>query len=222
MNGGAYFSPKFGALGSNSFWVSSRMKPMPWAAIGTSVKRKKSAAALEPASMRTSFLSHRGGPRIAGGPREERPPARRVQGQVLGTVVPVAHARRRHQGRRRRLVAVAEVDVLVLGLVDLVARRGNHLDHVVADGHGADRADHQRSCTSSRPGRLPVPSVTSADRVEGVAAVEHARPHLVEVAQAVVAVRWGTVLTPSGENTNGPLRRRPTCSRWGSTRPSCR
>ena len=60
MNGGAYFSPNWGELGSNSFCVSSRMKPMAWAATGTSVKRKKSAAALAPAESVTRFLSHSG------------------------------------------------------------------------------------------------------------------------------------------------------------------
>ena len=58
--GGAYFSPNWGELGSNSFWVSSRMNPTPWAATGTSVNRKKSAAVLAPLETVTSFRSHSG------------------------------------------------------------------------------------------------------------------------------------------------------------------
>ncbi len=59
-NGGANFSPNCGEFGSNSAVVSSRMKPRPCAAIGTSVNSQKSAAALAPADTVTSFLSHSG------------------------------------------------------------------------------------------------------------------------------------------------------------------
>ena len=56
--GGANFSPKLGAFGSNSFWVSSRIKPRACAATGTSVNSQKSAAALAPVDRVTSLVSH--------------------------------------------------------------------------------------------------------------------------------------------------------------------
>ena len=54
------FSPKFGALGSNSFVVSSSTKPMMWPATGASVKRKKLTPAFEPGRRLTSFESQSG------------------------------------------------------------------------------------------------------------------------------------------------------------------
>ena len=57
--GSACFSPKVGALGSNSLERSSRMKPTPWPATGTSVKRWKSGAGFWPERSATAFMSQR-------------------------------------------------------------------------------------------------------------------------------------------------------------------
>ena len=85
-------------------------------------------------------------------------------------------------GRQQKLagvVLVAEVDVLVLRLDDLVAGGRNHLDHIAAGGNRADDGAAAAAVGQNRP---------IADLVEGVAAVEDPGTDLVPDPHAVVAV----------------------------------
>jgi hypothetical protein len=94
------------------------------------------------------------------------------QGQLRRHGVLLPHALGRQQEQARG-IAVAEIDVFVLGPDDLVARGRNDLDHILAGGNGADLLFCNRV----------------DDRIKGVAAVKDRRPHLVPVAHAVIAVQ---------------------------------
>ena len=208
MNGGAYFSPNCGEFGSNSLAVSSSTKPTMCPAIGASVKRKKLAAGVLAVAQRHELrvaeraLLARVRPRHAGEERElvrhlvQRADAeRRRERRVVG-----ARRRRRRIGRS----AITQRDSPSARTPAGCTRRRSRRSCLLPSRPGS-RAGHddlaRRTCRraaafADRP-RLDRHGVSQSRRsrrcpgcvTERVAAVEHAGPHLVEVAQAVEAVR---------------------------------
>jgi len=166
-----------GRVGSNSLAASSSTKPTTCPATGTGVNREKSAAAFCRSLSFTRLRLQSGGvsPARKGFTGSPMSSTSLEQREVIGhRVGPRAHALgRQHLGARRE--ALAEVDVAILLLDDLVARRRHHLDDVLAGGS---------------PGTsLPTPK-PSGQWTRSVAAVEDAGPHLVPVLQPVEAVFW--------------------------------
>ena len=169
-----------------------------WPVTGTSVYMKKSAAAFLPSVTTTCLKLQAGRVPVTAAPsrRLGTTKARRyrrgidVRGLLAAGMLRIAHAQRRQRVRDER---VAEVDVLA-GLVLVASSRAAYSPR--------RRKFPERV---EKPGRI--------ERIaEGIAAVEHGRPHLRPVAQ----------VRRSSAGRSNPVR--PVCrrgNRRGCCRPSC-